>query len=61
MQSLDRRPIFPMTISDETARLFRTALPEDGLADAALNDLGAVIDRSRVQSFFRYILGSAEP
>lgn len=49
-----------MTISDETARLFRTALPEDGLADAALNDLGAALDRSRVQSFFRYILGSAE-
>jgi aromatic-L-amino-acid decarboxylase len=63
LETLDGRSIFPGTSGEESERLFHTTLPEDGLADAALNDLRAVIDRSRAQNgrFFGYVLGSGEP
>src|SRR5215471_7819890 len=63
LETLDSRSIFPATSGNESERLFHTPLPEDGLADAALNDLPALIDRSRAQNgrFFGYVLGSGEP
>lgn len=63
LETLDRRSIFPATNGEESERLFHTALPEQGIADAALNDLRAVIDCSRAQNgrFFGYVLGSGEP
>lgn len=63
LSSLDSRPIAPRTSGIESASLFETTLPEKGLGEAALNDLGAVIDSSRAQNarFFGYVLGSGEP
>ncbi len=61
--SLDSKPIAPPTSGIESASLFETTLPEKGLGETALNDLGAVIDSSRAQNarFFGYVLGSGEP
>lgn len=61
--SLDSRPIAPHTSGIESASLFETTLPEQGLGEDAFNDLTAVIDSSRAQNarFFGYVLGSGEP
>ncbi len=61
--SLDSKPIAPQRSGIESASLFETTLAEQGLGEAALNDLGAVIDSSRAQNarFFGYVLGSGEP
>jgi len=61
--SLDSRPIAPHTSGIESASLFETTLPEQGIGEEALNDLSAVIDSSRAQNarFFGYVLGSGEP
>lgn len=61
--SLGSRPIAPPTSGIESASLFETTFPEKGLGEAALNNLGAVIDSSRAQNarFFGYVLGSGEP
>ena len=63
LAGIDDRSIFPTTTGAEIERLFRTPIPEEGRAAAALNDLSAVIDHSRIQNgrFFGYVLGSAEP
>ncbi len=63
IETLDSRSIFPQTSGSESERLFRTPLPEEGIADAALNELRAVMDQSRAQNgrFFGYVLGSGEP
>ena len=63
LETLDSRSIFPLTSGEESERFFRAPLPEKGIADAALNDLKAVIDQSRAQNgrFFGYVLGSGEP
>ncbi|MGC2448717.1 MAG: aminotransferase class V-fold PLP-dependent enzyme [Candidatus Sulfotelmatobacter sp.] len=60
---LDRRPISPQTTGQVSVRAFNTPLPEQGIAEDALNDLHAVIDSSRAQNgrFFGYVLGSGEP
>lgn len=62
LSSFDSRPIAPPTSGIESASLFETTLPEQGLGEAALNDLSAVIDSSRAQNarFFGYVLGSGE-
>jgi aromatic-L-amino-acid/L-tryptophan decarboxylase len=63
LQSIDNQPISPSTNGDDTYRLFRTALPEQGMGDAALDGLPEVIRLSRAQNgrFFGYVLGSGEP
>lgn len=63
LHTLDSRPIAPATTGEESARLFESSLPEQGLGDKALNELSAVIDSSRAQNarFFGYVLGSGEP
>jgi len=63
LDTLDRRPIFPATNGTESQHLFETDLPQTGLADRSLTDLGTVLNNSRVQNarFFGYVLGSAEP
>src|SRR5580765_4573683 len=63
LQSIDAKRISPATNGDETFRLFRTALPQDGMGDAALDELPEVMRLSRVQNgrFFGYVLGSGEP
>src|SRR5215469_8277692 len=63
LEDLDSKPISPPITGDESARLFCTPLPEQGLGERALDDIAAVINASRVQNgrFFGYVLGSGEP
>src|SRR5512146_66184 len=54
---------FPQTSGEQTARLFRSGLPEAGLGASALDILPDVLRHSRPPSsrFFGYVLGSGEP
>jgi aromatic-L-amino-acid/L-tryptophan decarboxylase len=63
LESIDATTISPATNGEETLRLFRTALPEEGIGEEALNALPEVMRLSRVQNgrFFGYVLGSGEP
>ncbi len=63
LETLDARPIFPPTSGEETERLFRTPLPENGLGERAFDALGSLIDHSRAHNgrFFGYVHGSGEP
>jgi len=63
LETIDAQAISPATSGDETLRLFRTAMPEAGIGEDALNALPDVMRLSRVQNgrFFGYVLGSGEP
>jgi len=63
LDELDRKPVSPQTTGQDSLRAFNTPLPEQGIAEDALNDLHQVIDSSRAQNgrFFGYVLGSGEP
>ena len=63
LESIDAQTISPETNGDETVRIFRTAMPEAGIGEDALNTLSDVMRLSRVQNgrFFGYVLGSGEP
>jgi aromatic-L-amino-acid/L-tryptophan decarboxylase len=63
LDHIDGFSISPATNGEETLRLFRTAMPEAGIGEDALNALSEVIRLSRVQNgrFFGYVLGSGEP
>ncbi len=63
LKNIDVQPIAPATNGDETFRLFHTAMPEDGMGEAALDGMPDVMRLSRVQNgrFFGYVLGSGEP
>jgi aromatic-L-amino-acid/L-tryptophan decarboxylase len=63
LEGIDARPISPATNGEETLRLFRAAMPEDGIGEEALNFLPEVMRLSRIQNgrFFGYVLGSGEP
>lgn len=63
LENLDAQAIAPITSGAETLRRFQTRLPEQGLAEEALDDLGEVVRLSRAQNgrFFGYVLGSGEP
>ena len=63
LEHLDARPISPATDGAETLRLFHAPLPEQGIAEEALDALPEVIRLCRGQNarFFGYVLGSGEP
>ena len=63
LENIDSQPISPATNGEETLRMFGTAMPEDGLGEAALNGLPEIVRLSRVQNgrFFGYVLGSGDP
>ncbi len=63
LENIDAQAISPATNGAETLRLFRTAMPEQGMGEEALNDLAEVMRLSRAQNgrFFGYVLGSGEP
>lgn len=63
LENIDEQAISPATNGEETLRLFRTPMPEDGIGEDALNALPEVMRLSRVQNgrFFGYVLGSGEP
>jgi len=62
LATLDSRPTF-QSRGEETERLFRTPLSEEGLGAGALAALGDVVEHVRGQNgrFFGYVLGSGEP
>jgi aromatic-L-amino-acid decarboxylase len=61
--SVSERPTFPKITGTETEALFAKPLPEQGMGNGALDDLGAVMASVRVTGprFFGYVLGSGEP
>jgi glutamate/tyrosine decarboxylase-like PLP-dependent enzyme len=61
--SVSERPTFPKITGTETEALFAKPLPEQGLGNRALDDLGEVMASVRVTGprFFGYVLGSGEP
>jgi aromatic-L-amino-acid decarboxylase len=63
LENIDEQAISPATNGEETLRLFRTPMPDDGIGEDALNALPDVMRLSRVQNgrFFGYVLGSGEP
>jgi aromatic-L-amino-acid/L-tryptophan decarboxylase len=63
LENIDEQAISPAINGEETLRLFRTPIPEDGIGEDALNALPDVMRGSRVQNgrFFGYVLGSGEP
>src|SRR5215470_15441802 len=62
LRDLNSRQIPAQGNGAEIERLFRTPLPETGLAEEALHDLNEVVRHSRAQNgrFFGYVLGSGE-
>ncbi len=62
LEELDGLPIAPESSGEETGRLFRSPLPEHGLAEKAFDILPEVVRLSRAQNprFFGYVLGSGE-
>src|SRR5579864_6495516 len=63
LEKLDAQAISPATDAAETLRTFQTPMPEQGMADEALDALPDVVRLSRAQNgrFFGYVLGSGEP
>ncbi len=62
LKDMDARPIPPDGSGSATEQLFRTPMPETGLAEGAIRDLAEVARHSRAQNgrFFGYVLGSGE-
>jgi len=63
LSSSDARRIFPATSGAETERLFAEEPPEDGMREAAFDDLGDVLAHCRAQNgrFLGYVQGSGDP
>jgi aromatic-L-amino-acid/L-tryptophan decarboxylase len=63
LAELNERPCFPNVTGAESRSRFAQTLPEMGMGAAALDDLQAVINASRLPNprFFGYVLGSGEP
>jgi len=63
LASVPDRPSFPDVSGSDTESWFSTALPEQGMGGAALDDLEKVIRACRPNSprFFGYVFGSGEP
>jgi glutamate/tyrosine decarboxylase-like PLP-dependent enzyme len=63
LATLPDRPSFPDVTARETDAWFSRDLPEQGIGDAALDDLTKVIAGVRPNSprFFGYVFGSGEP
>jgi len=63
LKELDSRAITPAESGPEIERLYRSELPETGMAEEAIRGLAEVARHSRAQNgrFFGYVLGSGEP
>jgi len=61
--SIPERPSFPDITARDLQTWFSRELPEEGMGDAALDELTKVIDGCRPNSprFFGYVFGSGEP
>lgn len=63
LENLDRVPVAPAVAGEESRQLFDSTLPEQGIGEAAFDDLPKVLRSSRAPSarFFGYVLGSGDP
>jgi len=63
LAGLERRPTFPRTSGDETAKIFGDRCPEQGMGGAAFDAVSQFIEHSRPGNgrFFGYVFGSGEP
>jgi glutamate/tyrosine decarboxylase-like PLP-dependent enzyme len=63
LDQIDSLPVAPATSGEESLRAFDAALPEQGIGEAAFDDLPKVLRSSRTPNgrFFGYVLGSGEP
>ena len=63
LENLDSMPVAPATTGEKSLRLFDARLPEQGIGEAAFDDLQEILRCSRIQNgrFFGYVLGSGEP
>ena len=63
LETLDDLPVAPRTSGEESESVFRQPLPEQGMSEAALDQLSEVLRLSRAPSprFYGYVLGSGDP
>jgi glutamate/tyrosine decarboxylase-like PLP-dependent enzyme len=63
LDHVDSAPIAPAITGENSLRLFYASLPEQGIGEAAFDDLPEVLRSSRAPNgrFFGYVLGSGEP
>lgn len=63
LEHVDSLPIAPAISGENSVRLFDAALPEQGIGEAAFDDLPEVLRASRAPNgrFFGYVLGSGDP
>src|SRR5271165_3777090 len=60
---VERRPAYPTTNGETTARLFSRPWAEEGLGGKVLDDFTVIAEHSRASGgkFFGYVFGSGEP
>jgi aromatic-L-amino-acid decarboxylase len=63
LEKLPELPSFPQTTGEKSLAAFDSALPEEGVGRAVMDDIAQVFAHSRPPSprFFGYVLGSGEP
>ena len=63
LAGLGQRPTFPSTSGEQTSKLFRGQLPEQGLGAKAFDAMAEIFAHSRPGNgrFFGYVFGSGEP
>jgi aromatic-L-amino-acid decarboxylase len=63
LASLDDRPLFPATTGAQMAAAFDRPLPEEGIGEAALDDLSTIADNVRIGNgrLFPYVISPGEP
>jgi aromatic-L-amino-acid/L-tryptophan decarboxylase len=63
LEHVDSMPIAPAISGENSVHLFDAVLPEQGIGEAAFDDLPEVLRASRAPNgrFFGYVLGSGEP
>src|SRR5215472_13364983 len=63
LERADSVPVAPPVTGEQSLRTFDAPLPEQGMGEAAFNDLAEVLRFSRAPNgrFFGYVLGSGEP
>ena len=63
LDQVDAMPVAPPVSGEESFRAFDAALPENGMGEAAFDDLPKMLRFSRAPNarFFGYVLGSGDP
>lgn len=63
LENLDSVPVAPSVTGEESRQAFDSGLPEQGIGEAAFDDLPKVLRCSRAPNgrFFGYVLGSGDP